>query len=224
MPDKTELDVVSQQIPQVWYDIIGRIIRGAFLIGGALALGDLSILICTFKKYILHGSIIGQTIGLLVLVGTAFIVGFLLSSLSSALDRIWDYLSPFKLEEFTGATGVILRAECGVIEDSDPSFDSIQQSRDIRRARNALLHILWTYPAALPIAQLTSKRDAEKMAAGSLAIASLTLIVLHRHSPWGVLLFLMAIIILSLIAYDHFRKRCLETPLDVIADVRRRFD
>ena len=94
-------------------------------------------------------------------------------------------------------------------------------------ARLIALHILWTHPEALPIAQLASKRDAEKQMAGSLAWASsilcLRLLYAKPRADYAVyvLWLLLPTIALCLWAYSHYRLRVVQTPLEGLAEIRR---
>jgi hypothetical protein len=152
----------------------------------------------------------------------SFILGFLLGTLSYwTVDWVLDWICPFQLKHFSDANRRLLEETFHVQNKVAADSEIREQSRKIRQARTAALHMLWTYPQVLPIAHLTSKRDAE-----SLAVAGLILLIDWNplKEGWRSLVLFLSIIVLGLLTYWHYRKRTIETPLDVFADVRRRFD
>jgi hypothetical protein len=270
MSNGSRFDGVIQQVPHVWYDIIGRVIPGAFLLGGVVEARRCYFATHWLRRSIRHDSIAVLTIFLFVFISFAFVVGFLLAAANPLVDYLWSRCKPFRLRQFNNATQQFLGREFGIC----PYSESREQNEDIGKARDAILHLLWTYPAGTPVAQLTSKRDAEKLASSSFCVAGLILFAINTwctgQCSWqiclsvllglaflivsiakepeklvGVLIvagaivlavisvrstdcirsfFYLAVILASFFSYGHYRKRCLETPLDVIEDIRRRFD
>jgi hypothetical protein len=219
------------EIPHVWFDIIGRVIPGAFLIVGLGAEGYFpdSIKRCIFDPSV---PTLTLTFILLVYISAAFTAGFLLGPLGCILDCAWNKRRPLRLEEFSGDTIKLLEDEFKVSKEE--SID--RQNQNIWRARLTAVHILWTRPTALSAAALVSKRDAEKLASSSLAWAGLVLMGgwvavwtlscfgIGPHEPFAVRVMVLAVlsvvVVMSLFAYDHYRKRVVETPLDALAEIR----
>ena len=217
---------IKLEIPHVWFDIIGRVIPGAFLIVGLGAEGCFPGIAAEFKHYMLGTTTTISVITFLGFIAAAFTVGFLLAPLGGLLDCLWDRCCPLRLDpkKFSPASIKILKDEFQV-SDEDVKAD---QNKKISLARLTALHNLWTYPAALPIALLASKRDAEKLASGSLVGAGLLLMLfscgIDSHERCAVRVLLLLVIAMSVCVHHHYRRRVVETSLDALAEIRRQHE
>jgi hypothetical protein len=213
----------NAELPHAWFDLIGRFIPGVLLVVGLGAVGCFPGITSVLKYYLFDGTTTVQVATLSGLIVAAFLAGFLLSPLCGFLDRIWDRCQPLTLDEknFVLRTMKLLEGEFKVAKE-DTKDD---QNRKIMRARLSALHILWAYPETMPLAALASNRDAEKLMAGSLAWASFILyaaLLITVRARFSVHILLLLTIALSLLAYCHYRKRAVQTPLDGLAEFRRK--
>ena len=215
---------LNAEVPHIWYDIIGRIIPGGFLLIGLTSVflrHQITGVACHLLQF--GASVIGITAGLalLILIPAAYAAGFLLGSINHILDLGWRHCWPLKLDEFSPGSKALLSRELGVVDKGNGA----KVDRQISRAHTAALHILWTHSEALPAASLGSKRDAEKLASGSLAWAALFTwvgaLIGGEHLPLVAHAFFLIFIVLSLRARGHYRRRGPETSLDALAEVRR---
>jgi hypothetical protein len=205
---------IKVEIPHVWFDLIGRVIPGAFLIVGLSAVALRSqgcrAIACRFGCHFFETKATIQVIAFVGFIAAAFTAGFLLASLGCIFDRIWDRFCPLDPKKFGPAARKLL----------DREF----KGEKLSLVRSTALHILWIHPSALPLALLASKRDAEKQASGSFVWAAVfvyaELLLIDPHDWWRGLLGFLFIVALSFSAYCHYRKRVVETPLDGLAEIR----
>jgi hypothetical protein len=69
MSDDTKLQIVSQQIPHVWFDIIGRVVPGAFLLWGLVEAGYFQFVEPRIKEFVTRGSFVEPVVVSLVFIG-----------------------------------------------------------------------------------------------------------------------------------------------------------
>jgi hypothetical protein len=212
MSNGSRTEGLVQRVPHLWYDIIGRVIPGAFLLGGLFDASVFAGKMNRFRCYFKPDSIVGLTVGLSVFIGLAFTAGFLLGAAAGLLEGFWSALRPFNLDQdlFKAIPKDILK-EYGVEalsnEPADDPKIKCERSRQIVRAGSAILHILWTHPEGVAIAELTSKRDAEKLASSSLAFAALILLAINistgkcRQLPCYFVITLVLVLLVVIILY-----------------------
>jgi len=212
VPEIPTAEVIAQRIPHSWFDAIGRIIPGAFLLGGVFDAGYSSPLVSQFSGYLLRYSLFGPAVGLLVFATAAWITGFLLATLSYLVDCVSGCLWPFRWKDIPEPMQKVMKSQF------TPRL-SEREHQQILRARDCLLHLLWTRPEGLQIAMLASKRDAEALVSRSVAVAAVLLVFLNKYlsGRWRGWPVFVVTAMLGLWSYSYYRRRSLETPLDAIA-------
>ena len=220
------LDATVERIPHFWFDAIGRIVPGAFLLTGLLGeyYGDQ--LVSNFKssqftilKALLADSAVLLLVGLFSFIVAAYLTGFLLGSLSYwCVEWVFDRFWPFNMNDVPQSIHELLKRRgklpCG--------SNKRALHRQIVRARNFCGNFLWTQPKALQIALLISRWDAEALASRSIALAAMGLLawdMTFHGKRW--LSLSRALLLLTLVAaitsFRHYRRRSLDTRFDAAA-------
>ena len=163
MAGTPSLEVVSEKIPHFWFDVIGRIIPGVFLLAGLAEMHSKSELAFDLTVLVTQSATV-VVVGLFLFIAAAYIAGFLLASLSFwTVEYLTDCVKPFQIKEIPDSVKEYAKRLRG------------SQPENARRIRDFCGNLIWTRPEALQIAVITSKRDAETLASRSLALSALCL-------------------------------------------------
>lgn len=209
-------------IPYLFYDVIGRMMPGAYLITGAI-LCWLPFFhwekVASFLKDIgamgMSGGLAAALVatGLLFLAFVSSFLGFLLGSLSNVIveQGLWHWapLSRSGLVEFLGIESVRSLNERFKIQfGSDPSQDSLN--------RSSFLCAYYIWRSDFNLGEMQGRLDAELLAAQSSVLVSgaLLAIVLLEVFFWGLSTYfsvwLAVLIVISLasgMAFKYHRKK-----------------
>ncbi len=184
-------------IPHFYYDLLGRILPGAYLMGGLLGIlwnrpelqsarGQLPKV--DFSKP--DGSLLLLlTVGSLIFISSAYLVGFIFGALSYFVERIWGYLSPMKLDKLLESSGVSKGQEDQLkemfkdqfhfdLDDVDGKQDGggnskVSPSKRLTETSSLCSYYVWAH--APNLGTMTSRWDAENLASRSVFAASLIL-------------------------------------------------
>lgn len=211
MADISSLEVVSEKIPHFWFDVIGRMVPGAFLLAGMLEMRSTPLLGIDVTT-LLKQSGTALVIALLLSVAAAYLVGFLLGAVSYwVIEWTTDSCKPIKLENIPPRVRHFAEASLGQV--------------DARRIRDFCGNFIWTHPEAVQIAVITSKRDAETLASRSVALAALCLAATNGcRGRWGHVLVLLLIFGAACLSFGHYHRRSFDTRFDATAALLRRTD
>lgn len=208
MAGTSTLEIVSEKIPHSWFDVIGRIVPGAFLLAGILEILLKPIFMITCTRLLNQTATVLTTVtvvGLTLYIAAAYVTGFLLAPLSFlVIEWTTDLLWPIKDECIPTSVKDLAQAILGEV--------------DARRIRDFCGNFIWTHPEAAQIAIITSKRDAETLASRSLAVAGLGLAVANAiHGYWCHVFVLILIAGAGCLSFRHYRRRSFDARFDATA-------
>jgi hypothetical protein len=213
MPDEPDAsDGIAQHIPHLWFDIIGRIIPGAFLLGGVVEATYATCGHDALKAYIGQFSRLGLGAGVLAFTVGAWITGFLLSQISHPLFK-YGWLAVRWIKKPSTVS-----LPSSIVKFLPPHLKSESEKTDF------CFHYLWTRSRGGPIVTLASKRDAEALASKSLSTGALMLVLFNfypfgTYRSGGVYLFYAVVALLGLRASNHYERRKIQTRLDGIVSL-----
>jgi hypothetical protein len=214
MPDETSIaKAASIQIPHFWYDLLGRIVPGAFLLVGLFS-NDWQVSLVTFvHKFVGDFPLTSQTFGFFLFFAAAsYFAGLFLGAISywivdvplAAISPLtWESISARSYPQLTGTLEKYVRTveQQAKIISTPPLLrprwlgalrTRIMNHRRVMRCSEVLAHSLWTWNPAL--AALVSRWAADALAGRSVAVVSLGLMVFQRHSlslPTQITLFVL---------------------------------
>jgi hypothetical protein len=222
MPESEQQSAVVANIPFLFYDVIGRMFPGGFLIIGAF-LSSLRFLPFYCLDSCLKATKVSETsvgfatlvIGLAVLIFavTASFLGFILAALSHVLvERIWRRCSPFNLDglsKFLGIENVgFLKTQFQLQFGSEPKDGSLNES--------SFLCAYYGWKINPNLGTMQGRWDSDLLAAQSFVLVSVVLIVMAFVEGFiaGFELFLIVwLIVLAIIlcgsclAFNYHRKK-----------------
>jgi ABC-type multidrug transport system fused ATPase/permease subunit len=222
MPEPDQQSTVTANIPFLFYDVIGRMFPGGFLIIGTF-LSSLHFLPsycfdCCLKATKVSETSVGfatLVIGLAVLLfaATSTFLGFILAALSNVLveKMIWRRCNPFDLKglsKFLGIDIAFLKTQFQLQFGSDPKDDSLNQS--------SFLCAYYGWKINPNLGTMQGRWDSDLLAAQSFVLVSVALIAMAAIEGFivGFDLFLIVwLIVLAIIlcgsclAFDYHRKK-----------------
>lgn len=203
---------VTQQVPHLWYDLIGRVVPGGFLLAGIAQGVYASPYGCIWSQDIHRFFELGAAVTLPALATAAWIAGFVLAQISYYLvERGLFALFDSHLAKVPPIPPPV--------QEFLPSYLTCD-----RMKFDFCFNYLWTQPRGGAIVVLASKRDAEVLASRSLAAAALMLAALDRllscrpghtwiYIVYGVVTFF------SLTSYSHYQARVRQTRFDGVVSL-----
>jgi hypothetical protein len=211
---------ITGVIPFFFYDAIGRIVPGAFLLIGVLLSARGGALLASWPTELQRAFPKDSTAGyaaavVLLFVGIAHFLGVLLGSLSDAIiSRPWRRLSPLNLRGLAEHIGTSDTSELN--SRFRQHFGSGLDDRRLNQASFLCLYYLWT--ADQNLGAMTTRIDAECLGAQScvLVSAGLTLVAwlevfrehFHMNTPdWIWVASISLIAVGSVLSFDYLRKR-----------------
>jgi len=213
MPDDVpSVSQVGGLIPNVWFDIFGRIIPGVFLILGEFdATWDTPFIV--WLKCYLKGSAIGPAIGLLLLVVAAHIVGSALGHLSfwivdCGIVRHWRV----KIGDVNSRVREIIRKQYG--DDWDGSLRNDHEV--VLKARDFCSYYIWNRSPSLAV--LFGRWDAEALCSRSIFVVSVILLTTYcyLHGWRWIMFILIALAAVSLPSFAYHQRRAIRSRFDML--------
>lgn len=206
-------------IPHFWYDIIGQIVPGSYLIVGLYWLGFRSAAVGTFTQEYLTTNLTKDSgeirfLPLLVVFAlSAYFIGGVLGPFS-----FWSVQRP--LRRFDPKIPV------ATLTTLKPVFGEMTEG-DVEAARRRCTWVAWRRAPELAI--IFSRWDAMAFAARSTALSSLLLVGYALYAHWfgpeklpvpvaGILV-LLAILVGSMISFKHFRECAIISRFEILAVV-----
>jgi hypothetical protein len=202
---------VGGLIPHFFFDAIGRIVPGSFLIAGWLFEGWNAPSLSSLKAYIEKFNVSGPAVAFMVCLVASFIIGFLLGAVSFIVEKIWSWLRPWRpaalRKRYTGIDGKFSRLEETLREKLGLAFPSGERDhQSIHELSWLCAYYVWGANTNLGV--LTSRWDAESLASRSLFVSSLGLATYALYlSHWGSMAFFGCCAIASFLAYNYHRKK-----------------
>jgi hypothetical protein len=190
-------------IPHFFFDMIGRIVPGLFLIWCLLDAGFSVTLADKFDKYLTYFPATGPATALVAYVFAAYVLGFLLSSMSYLMvDSIFLAVWPLKTE-WTESIRQFL-SELGW---KDPANCAREINRKVIEAKEIATYFIRTHPDAADISLSTSRWDAEALASRSLFLVSLAagIYAAFRHRGWASCVYGL-IAVSALLSFAHYSR------------------
>jgi hypothetical protein len=188
---------VGSIIPFFFFDLLGRIVPGGFLV---LSLGWLG-----WKPWESTFQIEGVLSASLLFLFSAYLIGFVLGTPSYVIEALWKRLVPWKCDQLHNS--VLLRS-------FKSQFGFEIAADKIPHCAELCHHFVWARNPNL--ASIGSRWDAEALLARSLALASLIplgySIYLCRYS---VALSMFLVFLVALTTYAHLRKRHVLSKFDL---------
>lgn len=181
-------------IPNFWFDLIGRVVPGSYLIFGLFALGWDAAPANWVRKYLAEYETVGPAVGLVLFLLAAYFAGLLLGALGHGpaqwLVLRWRQLN---LNLLSASTRDMLRRRFIPCETSKIAYGSKQ----VRNARDYCSLFIWNRKPELAV--LFSRWDAEALAGSSIAWTSLLLFVIcvFRKNWNSLTIVLLALIFLG---------------------------
>jgi len=205
---------VGSLVPNVWFDIFGRIIPGAYLLLGIFSFTWSSVPAVCVREYLEKYPVTGLPIAFLVFIGATYMIGWLLGAASywlvefpsSGVRRIWARirersLVPSRIEQ-------IVEQSCG------PEWSkNLREENKKRKARDHCTYLIWHTDPTLAV--IFGRWDAESLGARSTVIASLLLLYLAKGRSYPVTCSLWAVAATALVAYLYHSKRALNARFDM---------
>jgi hypothetical protein len=179
-------------IPHFFYDLIGRILPGAYLVVGVLIiLWPQDEFRRSVPTFLMEPDVLEKatgllvfllTVGLLLFLASAYLVGFLLGAVSYYVERIWSSCKPITLDQMLVSFGVSERIKTGLkvafkrqflfdLEDSD----SGSSFKEMTETSTLCSYYVWAKNPNL--GYMTSRWDAEALASRSVLVVSLSLFI-----------------------------------------------
>lgn len=181
-------------IPHFFYDLIGRILPGAYLILGVLIiLWQEDGISNSVPKYLFEPGVLDKatgllvmllTVGLLLFLASAYLVGFLLGAVSYYVERFCNVWRPMTLDQLLESFNLSERIRAGLREAFRQQFsfdlegpDSGSSFREMTETSALCSYYVWAKNPNL--GYMTSRWDAEALASRSVLVASLALFIIR---------------------------------------------
>lgn len=181
-------------IPHFFYDLIGRILPGAYLIVGLLIiLWQQNGISNSVPKYLIEPDVLEKatgllilllTVGLLLFLASAYLVGFLLGAVSYYVERLWNSWKPMTLDQLLGSFDFSERIKAGLKDAFRRQFlfdleapDSRSSFREMTETSTLCSYYVWAKNPNL--GYMTSRWDAEALASRSVLVVSLALFIIR---------------------------------------------
>ncbi len=206
---------VGGLVPNVWFDLFGRIIPAAYLLLGILIATWTTPTVVCLSGYVETHPVTGLPIVFLVFMGSSYMVGWLLGIASYWLVefpvssyRICQAKKQKKELMPSGIREIIVK-HCG------PNWsEGLDGEAENRKARDHCTYLIWHIDPVLAV--LFGRWDAESLGARSTVIASGILICFYWHSSHLVLFVLLLVAVLSGEAYRYHSNRALKSRFDMV--------
>lgn len=230
-------------IPWFFFDAIGRIVPGMYLIAVVL-LGSLDTNQLKTLLTLPLGGVVGFATSLLLLLIAAYFLGFVLGPISWGLEKlVWGLIlrsrwSLAKVRELYGLSPQTPAPVEKCIEDHlcfpiVKKEEKLTPKTEDQRIRSASrLCQFFVYDASYQLGLLSTRWDAEALAARNIMAASLVaclfpFVTQHAWRPivsLYLILTIAVILLLSALVYHYHRKKTVMGKLDLfLACVRQRF-
>lgn len=167
MSDLPAITEVGGLIPNFWFDLIGRIVPGSYMLFGLFLIGwDVEPLKRTWE-YLGRYTTVGPPVAFLLFLLAAYFIGLLLGALGyrSIRNRVLKGRI-FSPKDFPENVNTMLK-RYGI--NSDVEYNS----RKVRNVRDYCSYFIWDKNPALAV--LFSRADAEALAGSAIALASVFL-------------------------------------------------
>lgn len=210
---------VSGMIPHFWFDILGRIVPGGFLLVGLFSEDWHKSLTEFVHRFAADFPLTTHTVGFFLLFSAAsFFVGHFLGVLSYYfIDRPIAFFSPIKRES-VGTPDELPIPEmlktCLKGFESETSKSASEESRYQRmrkhdlvvRQSDALGHWLWIRSPELAV--LISRWASDSLAGRSVAVASgILLVIKWPLLSWSIRIFLFILLLCGVSTYHYYRNK-----------------
>ena len=210
---------VGGLIPNVWFDLIGRIVPGSYLILGLLYVARHIRAVEALRTYMNQPSLAAPAIGLLMFTGAAYTSGFLLGHAShplidSLLARPWRVKA----------------------RDIDPNVTAALSARYtnwaagresealVRRARDLCSYYIWNKNPTLAV--IFGRWDSEALASESICTASIALFIVYVWCyglHWALVAF-PTVAVLAFLGYCYHRPRAIRARFDMFLTLSKTDD
>jgi hypothetical protein len=210
----SQVERVGGLIPHFFFDAIGRIVPGGFLIISFFVENGKRPIFDLLKDYLDKYSIAGPAVALVLFLIVSFTVGFLLGSISYWVVEVpWNFFVPWTLKgvrkRYDGDPDKETRLEKLLISQfgfSFPTGEQEQQGEKIRQLSWLCAYFVWGANTDLGV--MTSRWDAEALAARSLLLASMCLAVYQfLNCHWFSFWFFVCCVIGAFSAYGFHREK-----------------
>jgi hypothetical protein len=192
-------------IPHFWYDIIGQMVPGSFLLVGMWSLGISNTKAeCFVKTYLTNNSDLRFIPLLITLAVVAYFIGGILGPFSHLLiqEPFWKWF-PTAIPATT-------------VEHLRPIFGPMKNENDIKMVRDQCSWVVWK--RAPDLAMIFSRWDAMALSARSIALSSAGLLVYSIAKCYGAAsVTLLIVSIGSLLSFNHFRGKALTSRFEMLA-------
>jgi hypothetical protein len=223
MPESEQQSTVVANIPFLFYDVIGRMFPGGFLIIGAFLSSLRFLPLYCFDPYLKTAKVSETSVGfatlalglaVLIFAVTSSFLGFILAALSNVLveKMIWRHRSPFNLvglSKFLGIANIgFLKTQFALQFGSEPTDGSLNES--------SFLCAYYGWKINPNLGTMQGRWDSDLLAAQSFVLVSAALVVMAVVEGFivGFDLFLIVwLIVLTIIlcgsclAFNYHRKK-----------------
>lgn len=219
-----------------YYDLLGRILPGAYLIAGFLGIYWNQPALQSARDYLNRLNppkpdgifLLLSTVGLLMFVSSAYLVGFVFGALAFGLERVLGHTSPKSLDELLASFGTSKGQQDQLKEafknqfhfdldeaDGDRKAEGNSKataSQRLTESSSLCSYYVWAH--APNLGTMTSRWDAETIASRALFTASLILTALQltqmavsylRHDGAGSLALLIVFVSVGTPAFFQYR-------------------
>jgi hypothetical protein len=224
MPESEQQSAVVANIPFLFYDVIGRMLPGGFLIIGAFLSSLRFLPFYCFDPYLKTAKVSETSVGfatlalglaVLIFGVTSSFLGFILAALSNVLveKMIWRRRSPFNLQGLSKFLGIenirFLKTQFSLQFGSEPKDGSLNES--------SFLCAYYGWKINPNLGTMQGRWDSDLLAAQSFVLVSAALIVMALAEGFiggGFDLFLIVwLVVLAIIlcgsclAFNYHRKK-----------------
>jgi len=207
---------VGGLIPNVWFDIIGRVVPGTYLLAGLFDVLPSPPSAQVLNSCLSEFPVVGPAVGFLLVIVLAYFAGFLLGHVSyPVVGRLLGRWSRVKLGDIHPVVREMLSQSYGA------NWNAGAEHGAVLRARDFCSFFIWNKNPNLAI--IFSRWDAEALASQSIVLISLVLAVMYWWTAawyYAVPTFLV-IAVIAWVGFRHHSRRAILSRFDMFLVLTR---